>query len=1380
MRVQSDKIGGKEKAPNTPSEVSDSTKVVGWANSSQFGSGFGVATPQSNVGVPQSPVPFQSQFITQSQSPFASPFPSSFPLGGGAFPWNHSANSFNGASFVNPFVPSGSNIQSNSGKTENSVVQPLVTTPIKPSVPSSPAPSTHSFRAGLHINIHADATNIANGSLIQQKKIPESFPTMAPPSGDESSIFVQQNIPTSPRTHLARLQSTSGEDFQHRELVQSTVDVPIDEPGEHHIDDIDIHHRDSEDSDSGGAPSPKNLVAQKWKFDPIEDNKPISFKPGSLSDADWQRHDEELVKIGGIENSYGISLLLNESKNKQRPKNVDAPTKALTISGGAAKTEALPTIQEIAVENSVELKPVLRSADGNATDISPFNLASGVVASVNVAPFGSNSPFSAPGSTNLIATQSSIVNGNSFAVGMSMVTPISVSSVVPDHGLVSPVASDVVKVPAPTKVPSVAGSTITSLTAVAESPKFEGNMYSSECFKYAHVPLNFKDPNNVPSRGCLLSKSNYNNKKGSTVYQKRNPRSMLPIPAVPSASGGNKKKSVRFSDAFVVEVEKFDYREEDFAPTPTLTEIAKILSMPLTGDEDEPIDVNQPLIKAGSLDNEEKHYISHRKNSFTEGLVPSAGKSSFDLSTNPEIAAAAEQVRRAIDVDHFYVKVNEDMAGRSDALNNEVENVSKGFEELSINQHSDLTGKQVTATLEKFPINQNIGTALPPLSGFNGFSDGPSLNPSQQPWMSPATLNNIFTPNSGFVAQSVPNPFSTLQAVTTNICGAPVNIGVVPHQPPSNTKPSEAHRPSRKFHEHGSPTKSIGDVDTNHQMTYEKVQEDIISEGCSQVPFTATGFNAQWNVPNFSNMKNQLPSSTIDQPGDILPAAIVSDRKLVESRDSKDDMPRKDLFGEEDPQFQRNRDCVIELSPRGQSPASIALDGFDTDNERSRSSSPTPGSQMRFLDASMQLPQVAANTATNATSGMIKTMPVNPTFSNQVSFHAPDFSGFAVPSFSSTPFNNNSSSFAQNENATGLKGTAAISNLSTNESMTSGFHNNHSTSFSGFALPTFPPPSSLGSPWGQLGTPPVSYNPFPTSSQTPVFSQNTILQPLSSPQDGVDGKTVANPPQRINVTRSISIDAVPGSCTPSGTVATQKGVDLSIEYTDSRSYSTDESAFRQYQGPNWELSFFRLHMLNNLVESVEAILKDDDLFDCAELFLTTSNTFDDDPDDHNHNYENKYGKKSASHHQKKKSHGKSLGGTGNQDVPESDDGANLAGLNFGLSSETHRDRLLARLQMVRGWKKYEQDHHDIELLVMTMEDVLELYHDDIMENLDEIVAKHTKHFQILMEQIAWIFVPTFILSQEFASYYDSHSTIKSHNKRLKTDSKVRQCKFIIS
>lgn len=98
--------------------------------------------------------------------------------------------------------------------------------------------------------------------------------------------------------------------------------------------------------------------------------------------------------------------------------------------------------------------------------------------------------------------------------------------------------------------------------------------------------------------------------------------------------------------------------------------------------------------------------------------------------------------------------------------------------------------------------------------------------------------------------------------------------------------------------------------------------------------------------------------------------------------------------------------------------------------------------------------------------------------------------------------------------------------------------------------------------------------------------------------------------------------------------------------------------------------------------------------------------------------------------------------------------------------------LTTKLQLLRGWKRYLAHNSDNELLLMGLEEVIGLEQEEIMDNLDEAIAHNEDKLKQIFKEVAFKFIPEFVLSTDFEAYFETHSAVKAHNKKLRIDSKV--------
>lgn len=160
---------------------------------------------------------------------------------------------------------------------------------IGPPAPTAPAPTTPSFRAGMHINkSEANSNNNAPGKEfvdLNSRRVHQSqlFP-------DDSALNSYCHTSAEERKPSARPHhsNNSGEGLVRPVLIPGTkLTIPL---------------------------------ALDWTFDPaVDENPSISFEAGSRRDEDWKENDSLLQEGCGCENSYGISLILPDETIKQLP-----------------------------------------------------------------------------------------------------------------------------------------------------------------------------------------------------------------------------------------------------------------------------------------------------------------------------------------------------------------------------------------------------------------------------------------------------------------------------------------------------------------------------------------------------------------------------------------------------------------------------------------------------------------------------------------------------------------------------------------------------------------------------------------------------------------------------------------------------------------------------------------------------------------------------------------------------------------------------------------------------------------------------------------------------------------------------------------------------
>lgn len=213
-------------------------------------------------------------------------------------------------------------------------------------------------------------------------------------------------------------------------------------------------------------------------------------------------------------------------------------------------------------------------------------------------------------------------------------------------------------------------------------------------------------------------------------------------------------------------------------------------------------------------------------------------------------------------------------------------------------------------------------------------------------------------------------------------------------------------------------------------------------------------------------------------------------------------------------------------------------------------------------------------------------------------------------------------------------------------------------------------------------------------------------------------------------------------------------LDLSHDYThETQSASTDDALYVQKGGPNWDLALFRLANLDNIHDTLEFILTDVDLYEAAELYISTIGSY---------------------HHD----HVGPDGGDGDDHSPRDHDNDEDDDRDRNEhEAELHAHELTMHLQLLRGWKRYQQHPEDTEGLLMGLEEVLGLEQEEITDHLSDAVRHNEAKLQQIFNDMAYALVPEFILSSDFEAYFETHSPVKAHNKKLRIDSKSWLGKF---
>lgn len=157
---------------------------------------------------------------------------------------------------------------------------------------------------------------------------------------------------------------------------------------------------------------------------------------------------------------------------------------------------------------------------------------------------------------------------------------------------------------------------------------------------------------------------------------------------------------------------------------------------------------------------------------------------------------------------------------------------------------------------------------------------------------------------------------------------------------------------------------------------------------------------------------------------------------------------------------------------------------------------------------------------------------------------------------------------------------------------------------------------SFGQP--QQSFAPQSFGQAFGQQQQQSFGQAALGSSLSFPIPAAVN-TMQQPQQSQHLQSPVTIKPSPRS--RSYAYGEGDAVDLSMEYAETRSQSTtDESAASRKLGPNWDLALFRISNLSNVEETLEFLLQDEELFECAELYISTIGSLHNQHDEEHHDH----------------------------------------------------------------------------------------------------------------------------------------------------------------
>lgn len=1122
---------------------------------------------------------------------------------------------------------------------------------VQPVMPSTPAPSTPSYRTGMNlVNVvsNTDVPSSSTGSALPVVNA-ASFPfpsfnstTSAAPtfqlanstgsSGLQESFQQQMNLasssllmPASPAALSTPVQSSFGDEDIHHQLAIDADNA--------HNDDVDHNDFDngpdaSDDEDGGsGSPMPRTtkphpVIPRKedWKYDPIEDNKPVSFFPGSRRDKDWKAEDERLIASLGEENSYGVPTI-----HKEEEESPDLPLKRPSL----ADDDRRHRYQHH--EHAAEHKP-----------------------------FGVHYEPPAPGT-----------------------------------------------------------------------------------------------PESIPHRSALSHSSHYN-KKGKSM------------------SKSDSKKSVQFGANEVVLFETIP-EDDPTAPTPASSPVVPTL----------PLTTMTPSFGAPN-------------NAFVAAAAVRSDDVRKELSGVATASETEEEKKLVTAIVGNHLLQPQDMTGK------ELQTLHTKFEQHHHQEHpiANLESAGQSSSTGNF-----VGFSAPAVaSGFGGGhlsasypgtgTDGSNNNNSNSSSFFPSLGTNPFgsaaltqnsSNNSGFAfgganpglqSSSQSNPF-----VQSNVLEAamPTTAMITP-QAPSAPKPDH-HRPAPFLHTAVTPVSSVkqefeetsaakGDgVPASSTIAFSgfPVPSATQSWNPSSSPFNTNNAYSNLYTNNSTNdsitynfgtekVHNPAISTTLDTSSVQTPHLQLQLPRDVEVSDEQHQVSLLAQQDKTDKSFTAQNDNIQNvqtnvfnaeeviagptlfgsstLAPNGLNQSSQEQEGIGLTNSMRNESS-------GLTSANNAIPAESFVDGFPTSSAPAWSIPSN---SNSAGFPSTGFGGFPTSNFGGAELNTPAvlTTPARSESPLNVPASSSISAASTNA--IGGLGSN----FGGFpaSMNSFQAAPASSSTFGMSASMPSTFGGFPSNPSTAMMSSS---YPATAPAFGGfgnngDGTNNFATPSRLPAfgtqdTEQLNTTHNATSHLNRAESPRSQQADLSLNYSDmheTQSQSTDDAQYHQRGGPNWDLAFFRIANLDSLHDTLEAILRDDDLYEAAELYISTIGA-----------YHNEHTDVARVDHM-------------GEDEADAED----------HEKELQSHDLAMKLQLLRGWRRYQVNKTDTEGLLMGLEEVIGLEQEEIADNLSDAVAHNEAKLEQIHRELAVAFVPDFILSSDFEAYFETHSAMKAHTKKLRIDSKV--------
>eukprot|EP01038_Epipyxis_sp_PR26KG_P010121 gene10121-13604_t len=184
---------------------------------------------------------------------------------------------------------------------------------------------------------------------------------------------------------------------------------------------------------------------------------------------------------------------------------------------------------------------------------------------------------------------------------------------------------------------------------------------------------------------------------------------------------------------------------------------------------------------------------------------------------------------------------------------------------------------------------------------------------------------------------------------------------------------------------------------------------------------------------------------------------------------------------------------------------------------------------------------------------------------------------------------------------------------------------------------------------------------------------------------------------------------------------------------DGASSSAGEFFGDRKGGPNWELCFNRINVLYDPIKTLDDIIQNEEFYEAADLYISTKVGSQMDNVNENENEEQAH------------------------------------------EHSEYVTNIYTKLQLLKGIHNYNNNNDDIEMLIGCFEEVFGVELDE--NTLNESLEVFNERIDAIKKELSYDFIPKFVLSDDYATYHESQTSVKAHNKKLRVDSKSWIGKF---